>query len=892
MDGRWCGEHLNHKAVGEYLGSIGGRDDEGREFQRGVLRAYASSFDFQGLSLIPSLRAFLAEFRLPGEAQVIDRVMGGFSDTYVRDNPGVFSSPDVAYVLAFAAIMLNTDLHKSGVKRKMTREQFVSNMRGLEAGGKDLSQSLLQEVYGDIAKAPLALDTDPSFLTFFRPARQGWLLKRCTGSVPRWKRRFFLLADGVLYYFSTQGDVTTGRPRCILPLDEAALQVVGSLAFRLVPRAVVVAGEGGGGHPPSTPLKGGGGGVILSAPLSGTTPVAPSSPLPPFPSPSVSSGGGVSLLGGGHHPPLPPPLPPHRPPLSSITEALKCAKRNKDGSVKRSTRAHFELQASTPQERDEWAEAIAAQLLGAWGGGGASSSSSATMFSTPSKQPHTPARHDGASPLGVSGGVWGGGAAGHSSSSTAPPTSSQSTAPQGSIPSSSSNSQGTGTLGGGLLPLPHRRVSFSGSPSLRALAVSVVSAFPPTPPPLELRGSTSQDNLLDERQVSSASPLGAEKGGVSSPGCPPPSSHSPFPSNNTPTSGAASGGVDGGAPVVGGNGEGGVDDSDLSSLEGDVDEHAFEVAEEVVIPNSRGAPWFSGATHLGAWNIFRQMERLKGEDEDLEHLGSGGGGGVTGGGGASGSSGSTSGGGTAARASTSSSSSSSNSNNNKGSPARKNGSFLSSLPLPPSTSTSILDISTGSMSYPGLKSGAVDSSTLGSEEGWDGGDVLVGLPGSSSMTTTTTTTTSSVSFVSPVPATSTNATTTAAVSSSSSSNAMGVIAPPSRPREGSSWGLLLADASEDSDVWCEEDLGGATPIGEAPDASKKMSSPTNVGGGAGGGRGKQAGGAASGTSSTTTKPGGVSGDKDSVNKGSGVKGGGATAKTTGGSGKKSPPKKK
>jgi len=235
-DGRCCGEHLDHRAVGEYLGSVGGRDEESRKLQRSILGAYTASFDLQGLTLIRALRVFLGEFRLPGEAQVIDRVMSVFSDAYVRDNPSIFSSPDVAYILSFAAIMLNTDLHKAGVKKKMTREQFVTNMRGLEAGGRDLPLSLLQGVFSDIASLPLALDTDPSFLTFYKPAREGWLVKRCAGTIPRWKKRYFLLTDGVLYYFSSPLDVGRGRPRCILPLDSATLELNGPLCLRIVPR--------------------------------------------------------------------------------------------------------------------------------------------------------------------------------------------------------------------------------------------------------------------------------------------------------------------------------------------------------------------------------------------------------------------------------------------------------------------------------------------------------------------------------------------------------------------------------------------------------------------------------------------------------------------------------
>lgn len=55
-------------------------------------------------------------FRLPGEAQKIDRLMEKFAERFVKCNPGSFKSADVAYVLAYSVIMLNTDAHNPQVR--------------------------------------------------------------------------------------------------------------------------------------------------------------------------------------------------------------------------------------------------------------------------------------------------------------------------------------------------------------------------------------------------------------------------------------------------------------------------------------------------------------------------------------------------------------------------------------------------------------------------------------------------------------------------------------------------------------------------------------------------------------------------------------------------------
>lgn len=54
-------------------------------------------------------------FRLPGEAQKIDRLMEKFAERFVSCNPGAFKSADVCYVLAYSVIMLNTDAHNPQV---------------------------------------------------------------------------------------------------------------------------------------------------------------------------------------------------------------------------------------------------------------------------------------------------------------------------------------------------------------------------------------------------------------------------------------------------------------------------------------------------------------------------------------------------------------------------------------------------------------------------------------------------------------------------------------------------------------------------------------------------------------------------------------------------------
>lgn len=89
-------------------------------------------------------RQFLWSFRLPGEAQKIDRMMECFAKRYCdcQGDNNIFENSDTCYVLSFAIIMLNTSLHNPSVKEKPTIEQFINMNRGINQG-QDLPRELL-----------------------------------------------------------------------------------------------------------------------------------------------------------------------------------------------------------------------------------------------------------------------------------------------------------------------------------------------------------------------------------------------------------------------------------------------------------------------------------------------------------------------------------------------------------------------------------------------------------------------------------------------------------------------------------------------------------------------------------------------------------------------------
>lgn len=125
-------------------------------------------------------RQFLWSFRLPGEAQKIDRMMECFAQRYCQLNPDIFTNTDTCYVLSFAIIMLNTSLHNPSVKDKPSVEQFISMNRGINNGG-DLPRELLVSLFESIKTEPFKIPQDDGndlMHTFFNPDKEGWLWKQ------------------------------------------------------------------------------------------------------------------------------------------------------------------------------------------------------------------------------------------------------------------------------------------------------------------------------------------------------------------------------------------------------------------------------------------------------------------------------------------------------------------------------------------------------------------------------------------------------------------------------------------------------------------------------------------------------------------------------------------
>lgn len=128
-----------------------------------MLRQYVTRFACVDVPIDTALRRFLTSFRLPGEAQKIERIVEAFAGHYAACNPKAFRHPDTGFILSFSIIMLHTDLHNKNVPRHMTLPEFIANNRGIDEG-EDLPRELLENIYSRIRGCEFQYAKDHTFI--------------------------------------------------------------------------------------------------------------------------------------------------------------------------------------------------------------------------------------------------------------------------------------------------------------------------------------------------------------------------------------------------------------------------------------------------------------------------------------------------------------------------------------------------------------------------------------------------------------------------------------------------------------------------------------------------------------------------------------------------------
>ena len=154
---------LDPSAIGEFLGE-GGRNNVEAEYWSQIRFRYTRAVSFVEMDLEPALRLYLTGcgFRLPGESQKVDRFVEVFVKAFWQDNSGTshcpFSHPDTVHLVTYAIIQLNTDHHRAKLhaRSKMTKEQFIRNLRGADKD-HDIDRDYLSRIFENVQAEAIEL---------------------------------------------------------------------------------------------------------------------------------------------------------------------------------------------------------------------------------------------------------------------------------------------------------------------------------------------------------------------------------------------------------------------------------------------------------------------------------------------------------------------------------------------------------------------------------------------------------------------------------------------------------------------------------------------------------------------------------------------------------------
>jgi len=148
---------ISRQVLGEFLGS-------GTEKTKKILKSLCNEIDLSNLDVDEALRKFQSHIRIQGEAQRVERLIEAFAQRFLEANQELarqLENPDSIFILAFAIIMLNTDLHSPSMRKekRMSEEDFIKNLSGIN-NGNDLDQTMLSNIYNRVKKSEFKANDD------------------------------------------------------------------------------------------------------------------------------------------------------------------------------------------------------------------------------------------------------------------------------------------------------------------------------------------------------------------------------------------------------------------------------------------------------------------------------------------------------------------------------------------------------------------------------------------------------------------------------------------------------------------------------------------------------------------------------------------------------------
>jgi len=152
---------LDKTCIGQFLGVDS-------KISKDCLYEFIDQYDLRGMDFVHSLKLVLQGFRLPGEGQIVDRIMEKFGEKFCEDNPDSCDggaqegmSSECVFLLSYATMMMQTSLHNPNAMKAvpMTVVAFGKMIKGINSG-ENLNEVFIQKIYDEVEQNPFTLNED------------------------------------------------------------------------------------------------------------------------------------------------------------------------------------------------------------------------------------------------------------------------------------------------------------------------------------------------------------------------------------------------------------------------------------------------------------------------------------------------------------------------------------------------------------------------------------------------------------------------------------------------------------------------------------------------------------------------------------------------------------
>lgn len=144
---------LNPSTLGQLIGDYD-------ELAGQIRLHFIAQIDFSRRTVDDALRQLLRHFTLPGESQVVERIVETFGIVYFDQNKGagVLVNSDAVYSLSYLIMMLQSNVHNPQVLDKMTLAQFSKLSKGMNGSpDAEFPADYLEAIYTSVQRTPLAV---------------------------------------------------------------------------------------------------------------------------------------------------------------------------------------------------------------------------------------------------------------------------------------------------------------------------------------------------------------------------------------------------------------------------------------------------------------------------------------------------------------------------------------------------------------------------------------------------------------------------------------------------------------------------------------------------------------------------------------------------------------